>query len=143
MFIDLTSNQHHTNTIKFDQSDDSRDPPSNINKNLLSNMDASTMDPPTNLDAAPKQNTSQDNKVDLDDLYMKVKQEDNTQVAANKLNNSMQVTPIRRPLKASRPSNSKGTPRPSNTQPRLKIDSVKRYFTSSSNSSNTHKKSRN
>ena len=87
--------------------------------------------------------TSQDNNIDLDDLYVKVKQEDNTKMAANKLGNSVQATPTRRPLKASRPSNSKGTPRPSKNKPKMKVESVKRFFTSISNSSNTHKKSRN
>ena len=135
MFRNLATYQS-TDIIQFNQSDDSRDLPSNTNRDPLSNMDASIMDPPANNDAALKPSSSQDNKIDLDDLYMNVKQEDNNQMAA------MQATPIRKIIKPSRPSSSKGTPRPK-TLPKLRIQSVKRFFPSISSSPNTHKKSRN
>ena len=120
MFRNLATHQSQ-DTIKFNQSDDSRDPPSN--KNLLPNMDDPIMDLPDDKDAEPQLVSSQDNKIDLDDLYVNVKQEDNNQMA------TMQVTPTRKMIKPSRPSSSKGTPRPQAT-PKLRIQSVKRFFPS-------------
>ena len=119
MFIDLNRTQakkQPANNIKFNQLNEIMDPPSYMNVSLAkidNDKDAVNL------------------ADDLDKLYLNVKMEKPLKMSAE----PVQSTPKRQPIKAKRPSSSKGIPRSSKNQAVQNTPSVKRFYPTISSSS--------